>query len=190
MSKATAKIREEARELFLTRQLNTNAEIAARLRLKPHTVGVWRKQEDWDGLRLKVSKHEADRMARRFASDRVNLNVVHYRYWDLLLSNLGDLLKTRKDLSIKDLDCVAGILESAQKGQRLAKGMHIAGETEEIIRAAAQAELRHAINLVREAIKENVTDEQTRERIGRAILAAIPAEPGAGTAGPEDPDAD
>ena len=170
MSKATAKVREEARELFLTGQMTTNSEIAARLRVKPHTVGIWRKQEDWDGLRLKVSKQEAERMVRKIATDRVTLNVRHYRYWDLLMSNLAEMLKSNKDLAIKELDCVAGILDRAQKGQRLAKGMGLGGETEEAIRAETQAELRKAINLVREAIKENVTDEETRDRIGRAIL--------------------
>src|SRR5437867_6507897 len=103
------------------------------------------------------------------------------------MSNLGDLLKGRKDLNIKELDCIAGILERAQKGQRLAKEMGMGGETEEAIRAEAQAELRKAINLVREAIKRNVTDEETRDRIGRAILAALPAEPGTGADEPEDP---
>ena len=36
---------------------------------------------------------------------------------------------------MRDLDQVAGILERAQKGQRLAQGMSITGETEEAIRA-------------------------------------------------------
>lgn len=186
MSKATGKIREQARALFLTGQMNTNSEIATRLKLKPHTVGIWRKQEDWDGLRLKVSKLEAERMASKIATDRVTINMRHYRYWELLMSNLGEILKSNKDLGIKDLDSVAGILERAQKGERLAKGMGDSAQTEEIIRAEAQAELRKSINLVRDAIKENVTDEETRDRIGRAILAALPAEPGTGANESED----
>ena len=190
MNKATGKLREEARELFLTGQMKTNAEIAARLRLKPHTVGNWRKQEDWDGLKLKVSKKEADMLVKRIATDRVSLNVRHYRYWDMLLASLGEMLKNHKDLNIRDMDRIAGILDRAQKGQRLAKEMGLDGETEEVIRAEAQAELRKAINLVRDAIKENVNDEETRDRIGRAILAALPAEPGTGTGQPEDAIAD
>ena len=186
MNKATSKLREEARELYLTAQMSTNAEIAARLKLKPHTVGAWRKQEDWDGLKLKISKQEAEMLVKRIATDRVTLNVRHYRYWDLLLSNLGEKLKGKHDLSIQDMDRVAGILERAQKGQRLAKEMGMGGETEEAIRAEAQAELRKAINLVRDAIKENVSDEETRDRIGRAILAALPQEPGTGVDEPQD----
>jgi hypothetical protein len=186
MNKATAKLREEARELFLTGQMSTNAEIAARLRVKAHTIGVWRKQEDWDGLKLKISKQEADMLVKRIATDRVTLNVRHYRYWDLLLGSLSEKLKNRADLTIRDMDRIAGMLERAQKGQRLAKEMGLGGETEEVIRAEAQAELRKAINLVRDAIKENVTDEETRDRIGRAILAALPAEPGTGADEPQD----
>ena len=187
MNKATGKLREEARELFLTGQMSSNAEIAARLKVKAHTIGVWRKQEDWDGLRLKISKQEAEMLVKRIATDRVTLNVRHYRYWDLLLGSLGEKLKNRAELTIRDMDRVAGILDRAQKGQRLAKEMGLGGETEEVIRAEAQAELRKAINLVRDAIKENVTDEETRDRIGRAILAALPAGPGAGV--DDEPDA-
>lgn len=187
MNKATGKLREEARELFLTGQMATNAEIAARLRLKPHTVGAWRKQEDWDGLRLKISKQEAEMLVKRIATDRVTLNVRHYRYWEMLLASLGEKLKNRHDLSVRDMDTIAGILDRAQKGQRLAKEMGMAGETEEVIRAEAQAELRKAIALVRDAIKENVTDEEIRDRIGRAILGALPAGPGTGADEPEDP---
>ena len=56
MPKAAQKVREEARRLYLTGEMATNAEIAAHLRVKPHTIGVWRREEDWDGLRLKVSR--------------------------------------------------------------------------------------------------------------------------------------
>ena len=187
MNKATAKLREDARELFLTGQMSTNAEIAVRLKLKPHTVGVWRKQEDWDGLKLKISKTEADMLVKRIATDRVTLNVRHYRYWDLLLGSISDLLKNRKGLDIRDMERVAGMLDRAQKGQRLAKEMGMGAETEEVIRAETQAELRQAINMIRDAIKENVSDEATRDRIGRAILAALPQEPGAGVDQPQDP---
>ena len=54
MPKSLFKTREEARRLYLTGELQTNAEIAARLSVKPHTVGRWRKEEDWDDLRRKV----------------------------------------------------------------------------------------------------------------------------------------
>ena len=47
--------REEARRLFLTAEAASVAEIARRLRVKPHTVGVWKKEEDWDGLRIKIA---------------------------------------------------------------------------------------------------------------------------------------
>ena len=186
MNKATGKLREEARELFLTGQMTTNAEIAARLKLKPHTVGAWRKQEDWDGLRLKISKQEAELLVKRIATDRVTLNVRHYRYWDMLLGSLGEKLKNRHDVTIRDMDLIAGILDRAQKGQRLAKGMGTGAESEEIIRAEALADLRKTINVVRQAIKENVTDEEIRDRIGRAILGTLPAGPGTGADEPEE----
>ena len=187
MNKATSKLREEARELFLTNQMTTNAEIAARLRLKPHTVGIWRKQEDWDGLKVKIDREAAEGMVKRIASDRITLNVKHYNYYELVLGEIRTVLKNMKGkMTIRDLSELVTVIEKAQKGQRLAKGLSMTGQTEETIRAEAQAELRHTINLVRDAIKENVTDEETRDRIGRAILAALPAEPGAGTDQPKD----
>ena len=40
MGRANQKIREEARRLFLSREFNTNAEIAVRLVVKPHKDGT------------------------------------------------------------------------------------------------------------------------------------------------------
>ena len=184
MNKSTGRLREEARKLFFTGGVDTNSEIAARLRLKPHTVGVWRRQEDWDGLKLKIQLREAEKFVEKIATDRTSLNLTHYRYWQLLVSRLGEILKSAKSLTIKDLESVAGVLDRAQKGQRLSKGMASSAETEEALRAKSQAELGRTIDVVREAIKEHVTDEETRDRIARAILRALPAEPGTG---PEQP---
>jgi len=182
MNKATSKLREEARRLYLTSEMTTNSEIAARLRLKPHTVGAWRKQEDWDGLKLKVDKRAAEMFVEKIATDRVTLNLRHYNYFEYVLNEIRETLKSSKGkMSVKELGELVAIIEKAQKGQRLAKGLSMSGETEETIRAQAHAELNKAIDIVRQAIKENITDEATRDRIGRAILAALPAEPGTGT---------
>ena len=79
------------------------------------------------------------------------------------------------------MERIAGILDRAQKGQRLAKGMSVAGETEEAIRAEAQAENRRLIDTFIDAVKENVQDEATRERIRQSILAALPEAEDGGT---------
>ena len=54
MAKYSKTRREEARRLYLTGEATSVAEIARRLKCKPHTVGVWRREEDWDSLRLKI----------------------------------------------------------------------------------------------------------------------------------------
>ena len=41
--RAKSRLREEARRLFLAGECETNAEIATRLHVKPHTIGNWRK---------------------------------------------------------------------------------------------------------------------------------------------------
>ena len=186
MNKSTGKLREEARKLYLTGDIDTNAEIAARLKLKPHTVGAWRKHEDWDGLKLKIQQREADKFIEKIATDRTTMNLGHYRYWALLVSRLGEVLKSKQALTIKDLESIATVLDRAQKGQRLAKGLASPAETEEALRAKSQAELGRAMDIVRDAIKEHVTDEDTRDRIARAILGAIPQEPGAGAEQSQD----
>jgi len=185
-NKVTGKLREESRRLFLTGEITTNSEIAARLKLKPHTVGVWRKQEDWDGLRLRIDRRAAEMLVEKIASDRMTLNVKHYRYWELVVARLADELKGKKTLGVRDLERVAGILDRAQKGQRLAKGMSITGETEEAIRAQAEADHRRLVDSFIEAVKRNVVDEETRERIGKAIAESIPEEPGTGVDLDED----
>ncbi len=184
--RSVSKIREEARRLFLTGDMETNAEIAARLRVKPHTVGRWRRDEGWAGLRMKIDRRAGELFVEKIASDRVALNLGHFRFWQLVLTNLAEGLKKEKTLDVRELDRIAGILDRAQKGQRLAKGLSLGGETEEAIRAQSQAEIRRLIDVFIDSVKENVGDEETRERIRRAIVGALPEEEGAGAGGSGD----
>jgi hypothetical protein len=174
------KPKEEARGLFLSGEVETNAEIAARLGTKPHTVGRWRKDEDWDGLRRKIDRRAAEMFVEKIATDRTTLNVRHYRLWDLVLANLGESLKANRNLDVRETERVAGILDRAQKGQRLAKGLSLSGETEEKIRAESQAEIRGLIDGFIDAVKENVPDEEVRERIRKALMEAMPEEVASG----------
>ncbi len=186
MPKTLSRKREGARRLYLTGEMATNAEIAARIGVKPHTVGDWRRKEDWDGLRLKIDRRAAEMFVEKIATDRVTLNVRHFRFWELVLVKLAEDLKGKSALHVREMDRVAGILERAQKGQRLAKGLSTTGETEETIRARAQSEIRHLIDTFVDSVKEHVKDEETRDRIRRSILAGLPQEPGAGTGDGED----
>ena len=188
MKRALLKAREEARRLYLTSEITTNAEIAARLRVKAHTVGRWRREEDWDGLRRKIDVRAGEMFVEKIATDRVTLNVRHYRLWELILARLFEGLKATKVMpDIRDIERIAGILDRAQKGQRLAKGLSVSGETEEAIRAEAQAENRRLIDTFIDAVKEHVPDEESRERIRQSILAQLPEaeDSGAGDAGNE-----
>jgi hypothetical protein len=178
------KTREEARRLYLTGAVSTNAEIAARLQVKPHTVGRWRREEDWDSLRMKIDIRAAELFVEKIATERVTLNIRHYRFWELLLAKLAEDLKSKRVFDVRELERVAGILDRAQKGQRLAKGLSMTGETEETIRAQAEAELRRIIDAVIEAVKENVPDEETRDHIRQAIISALPEEEGEGAGEP------
>ncbi len=56
MAKHSKSKREEARRLYLTGEATSAAEIAKRLSVKPHTIGQWRKEEDWDGLKLRIDR--------------------------------------------------------------------------------------------------------------------------------------
>lgn len=176
MRRVLDKKREEARRLYLGGECATNAEIAGRLKVKPHTVGRWRKDEDWDGLRLKVDRRAAELFVEKIATDRVTLNVRHYRVWELLMARLLGDLKARPSIDTREMERIAGILDRAQKGQRLAKGMAVAGETEEGIRAEGHAENRRLIDTFIDAIKENVPDEEARDRIRQSIVGRLPQE--------------
>ncbi len=186
MRRSLTKTREEARRLYLTGELETNTEIATRLHVKPHTVGKWRREEDWDELRRKVERRASEMFAEKIASDRVTLNVRHYRMWDLLMAKLAEELKNKQGIDVRGLERISTILDRAQKGQRLAKGLSITGETEEAIRAQSEAEMRHLIDVFIDTVKENVDDEDTRERIRQAILAALPQEEDTGAGEPDE----
>ena len=176
MARASAKVREKARELFLTGAMESNAEIAKNVHVKPHTVGQWRKEEGWDELRLHIDRKAAEKMAEQIASDRVALNVRHYRFWEALLGLVAEGLKNPQAFDPRTVERIASVLKRAQKGQRLAKGFSLDGESEEAIRAAAQAEIRSLIDLFITALKEHVADESIRERVANSVLSRIPEE--------------
>jgi glycyl-tRNA synthetase beta subunit len=186
MPKINNKTREEARRLYLTGEMSSNAEIAARLGVKPHTIAAWRRLEDWDGLRLKIDRRAAELFVEKIATDRVSLNVRHFRFWELVLAKTAEDLKGKNTPPVREMERIAGILERAQKGQRVAKGMSVNGETEEAVRAQAQAEIRRLVDSFIETVKVNVHDEETRDRIRRSILDALPQEEDDGTGEPGD----
>jgi hypothetical protein len=175
--------REEARRLYLTGEISSIAEIARRLKTKPHTIGLWKKDEDWDGLRLKVDRRAAEKLVEQLATERVTLNAQHFKFWGVVVGRLFESIQ-KKGLDVEEvrsLERVAAILERAQRGQRLARGLSLDGQTEEQIRAQAQADGRALIDTFIEIVKDTVTDEPTRDLIARAILERCPME--------EDPDA-
>jgi hypothetical protein len=176
MGRANLKIREEARRLFLSRELNTNAEIAGRLAVKPHTVGGWRKEEGWDDLRVKVDKRAAEKLIEQLSTEKVTLNVRHYKYWEYLLTQMVEGFKGMK-FDVREWERIATILDKAQKGQRLARGLSTTGENEEQIRAEAAAENRALVDAFVDAVKNHVADPEAREKIRQAVLTKLPTEP-------------
>ena len=174
MLKTRVNKRAEARRLYLAGEVTKNSDLAQRLGVKPHTVGKWRKDEGWDGLRLKIDRRAAEMFVEKIASDRVELNVRHYRIWEVLMARLLEALKETKTFDIREIERIAAVVDRAQKGQRLAKGLSVSGETEEAIRAQGEAEVRQLIDTFVDTIKECVPDEETRDRIRQKILASVP----------------
>ncbi len=178
MARHSSKTREQARQYYLTGEITSVAEIARRLKVKPHTIGVWRKEEDWDALRLKIEKRAADQMVEKIASERVTLNAQHFKLWSAVVGRvLGSLKESGlQGEEIRNLERVAGVLERAQRGQRLARGLSLDGQTEEQIRAESEAQGRALIDFFLEVVKAEVEDEVVRDRIARALFSRLPAE--------------
>ena len=113
----------------------------------------------------------------KLASERVSLNTNHYKLWSVVESQLLESLKTPgSEDKVKNLDRVSAILDRAQKGQRLARGLALDGQTEEQIRADAEG--RQLIDLFIDVVKAEVPDADVRDRIARAILERVPADEG------------
>jgi hypothetical protein len=179
MARHAARVREEARKVYLTGEVTSVAEIARRLRVKPHTVAAWRRDESWDDLRVKIDKRSAEMLVEKLATERVTLNSSHFKLWGVVVSQLFESLQ-KQDLPpdrVRNLERVATILERAQKGQRLARGLSLDGQTEEQIRTEAAAENRSLVDAFVEAVKQNVSDPEARERIRKAVLSHLPSEP-------------
>ena len=178
MAMHSKKTREQARELYLTGEVTSVSEIARRIKIKPHTIGRWKQQEDWDGLRLKIDRRAAEQLAERIASDRVNLNAQHFKLWGVVVGQLFESLQKNglQGEQVRNLEKVAGILDRAQKGQRLARGLSLDGQSEEQIRAQAEADSRSLVDLFLDIVKDHVADEDTRDSIARAMIEACPTE--------------
>jgi len=178
MGRHTRKIRERARELYLTGEITSLAEIARRLRVKAHTVGRWKRDEDWDALRLKIDRRAAEQLAERIASERVTLNAQHFKLWGVVVNRLFESLQKGglNGEEVRSLEKVSGILDRAQKGQRLARGLSMDGKTEEQLRAEFEADGRSLIDFFIQIVKEEVDDESARDRLARAILERLPTE--------------
>jgi len=116
MARAPSRVRAEARRLFLTGEITNNVEIATRLGVKPHTIGLWRRQEDWDGLRLKIDRRAAEMFVEKIATDTVTLNVRHFRFWEVVLARLAEDLKGKKELDIREMERIASVVEKVQRG--------------------------------------------------------------------------
>jgi hypothetical protein len=168
--------REEARRLFLTGEASTVAEIARRLKSKPHTVAGWKKEEDWDALRITIEKRAAEQLVEKLASERVTIDLSHYKMWRLVVSQLLEAMKRDQGMTVQNLREVAGILEKAQRGERLARGMSLDGENEQQVRAQAAVENRQMVDVFVEVVKKEIRDEELRDRIARAVLNLLPRE--------------
>jgi hypothetical protein len=177
MARHSQKLREEARQMFLTGEVTSISELARRVKVKAHTIGTWKKEEEWDSLRIRIDKRAAEQLVERLATEKTNLNATHYKLWQGVVARVyGSLGKDRLGANeIRDLERVAGILEKAQKGQRLARGLSLDGQTEEQIRAEAAAETRHVVDTFLQVVKREVLDEAARDRIAQSVLELIPA---------------
>ncbi len=170
--------REEARRLYLTSEATSVAEIARRLKTKPHTIGQWKKEEDWDSLRLKIDRSAAEKLVEQLATERVTLNAQHFKFWGVVVGRLFESVQ-KQGLNldeIRALERVSAILEKAQRGQRLARGLSLDGQTEEQIRAQAEADGRALIDTFIDVVQQEIPDEQARDRIARALLDRCPGE--------------
>ena len=186
MPKLRQRAREQARVLFLSGELSSNAAIARRLEVRPHTVGRWRREESWDELRLKADRRAAEKLVEQLATDRADLNSKHFKLWEALLSRAVALFKDKDANTIAGLERIAGILDRAQKGQRLAKEIATAAEAADTIRVQAAADVRTFVDVFIAAVKEHVSDEATREKLREAILRGLPEEPAGGPGKPGD----
>jgi hypothetical protein len=176
MPRANPKAREKARSLFLSGEASSNVDISRHLKVKAHTVAAWRKLEGWDDLRIAVDRRAAEKLVEEIATDRVALNRRHFKFWELSLARMAEVLKGDQVKDLRTLERMTAILDRAQKGQRLAKGLSLDGETEEAVLAQAKSEIRSLIDIFLAALKEHVADESTRERVALAVLARVPEE--------------
>jgi hypothetical protein len=116
----------EARRLFLTGEFETTPPSPRASGSSRTPSGRWRKGGGLGRAAAQGDRRAAESFADKIASDRVNLNVRHFRYWDLLVAKLGEELKTTGGWTIR-----AGVMPVILEGLRRAaagQGAPITGD--------------------------------------------------------------
>lgn len=184
MPKIRKQAREQARILFLSGEIASNAAIGRQLQVKPHTVAEWRREEGWDELKLKADRRAAEKLMEQLATDRAELNAKHYKLWEALLGKAVAMLRDPANQTVRGLEQISTILHRAQQGQRLAKEIATVTEAEDRARLQAASDIRAFIDLFISAVKEHVSDDETREKLRTFILRGLPQEPPDGACEP------
>lgn len=187
MPKIRKQAREQARILFLSGEIVSNAAIGRKLQVKPHTVAEWRREEGWDELKLKADRRAAEKLVEELATDRADLNAKHYKLWEALLSKAVGMLRDPASQTVRGLEQISNVLHRAQRGQRLAREIATVAEAEERARLQAASDIRVFIDLFISTVKEHVSDDETREKLRTAILSGLPQESLDGAGEPDHP---
>jgi len=143
---------------------------------KAHTVGRWKKDEDWESLILKIERRAAEQLAERIATERVSLNERHFKGWSVIFNQIFEKMTSGglDGEQIRNLERLASVLERTQKGQRLARGLSLDGKSEEQLRAEFEAEGRSLIDFFIDLVREKIPDERVRDEIARAMMDRLP----------------
>ncbi len=83
--------------------------------MKARTVARYRKEEGWDELRVKVDRQAAEKLVESLAGERTSLNLRHFRYWDAILAQVGEAMKTDTAHGIRELERLTHIVERCRK---------------------------------------------------------------------------
>ena len=117
----SARTYDKAARLFLSGEMDTTKQIAAAVKIDPHTVERWRREGDWDALKRGIPIRAAAMLRQRLAGTQPQRDAQHRQMWGLMLIQAGALL-ARPEVTHDELEQLERVVAASGRCLAMIRG--------------------------------------------------------------------
>jgi uncharacterized protein YjcR len=154
MSYHSPKLREEARNAWVSGEYATLQAVANALGLQRDTVYRWRQRYNWDDERQRLLAESRKKSESQLVAAISRARLEHQIIWRAIDAEISRRIVEHRqrgeNIPLDELDTMARIMEKAQRGMYLTGAEEVTIEEREQIFAVSYAGLQDAIDAARE----------------------------------------